>query len=159
LSPRARAEGLNRAWVGLLWKFPLHQLAGTVGAGFLAAALTFLALPPDRANTILVLGHTFPVQILVAFALGAVLSLVFAPRAAEWVWVLPAILLLIPFIESGMPFEARLQVFFGTACSPAEHCMAQLGATLPFYMGSAYSTAAFITRNIKTVVRRPARVG
>jgi hypothetical protein len=137
--------------------FILHQLLSTAGLLFLAQVLTFTAVGAARARPILLTIPYFPVQITLAVVTGALLRICFKHRAMEWVWILPLALLSIGFLETPLPFLARVGLFFGTDCKLYNHCFVQTGLTAPFYTAAAYSISAFLTSKLS--VSLPRRVG
>jgi hypothetical protein len=149
----------NGAWAAAkgTTTFIVHQLLSTAGVPFLAQVLTFTAVRPAQARPILLTIPYFPVQITLALVTGALLRICFKHRVMEWVWILPLALLSIRFLETPLPFLARVGLFFGTDCKPYNHCFVQTGLTAPFYTAAAYSISAFLTSKLR--VRLARRVG
>jgi hypothetical protein len=94
----------------------------------------------------------FPVQIVVALLLGWLVSDLFGHVSMLWIWVFPYIWLVEDFVRSplvfGMSFQSRLSHFFGWGCRPVNHCLDQIGVTLPFYTAIAYSIGALVARTM-----------
>jgi hypothetical protein len=140
----------------------MHQFVGTLGVVLLAGMLASIAfeLPnpwvhgSTRHNVYVVMTAVpyFPAQIVVAFLLGWLISDLFAHDSMLWVWVLPYIWLVYDFVRSpavsGMTFQSRFSHFFGWGCRPENHCIDQVGVTLPLYAAIAYSIGALVARKI-----------
>jgi hypothetical protein len=129
-----------------LWVFPLHLLLSTVGVGVAAGFLTFAVSSSVRARWILTEIPYYPVQILLAFAIGFALHRWWHHQSMEWVWVIPFGVLCSFFVIRPFPLSVRFDRFFGWGCRPENRCFDQLGITLPFYSAASYSLGAFLSR-------------
>lgn len=140
--------------------FAGHELLSTIGVPVLAAFLTFSIAPLlpiigpkitiGDLRAILTGTHYFPIQISLGFLFGFLAELLIKQRMTTWVWVLPAVALLIEFVflrgASLGDANRRFLHFFGSSCRPQDHCFDQLAITLPFYCSVAYSIGAFVCR-------------
>lgn len=137
---------------------------------FFAHALVALSIPfaanlslsvdiaPRAASRLLTENPFFPVQILFGLFLGFQLMRRFKHKVMLWIWIVPAMILLIailfmplrPLSVSGRELT-RIQHFFGWSCLPPNRCYEQLAITLLFYSGAAYSLGALLAQ------RTPAR--
>lgn len=136
----------------------MHQLIGTLGVVILATLLTTVAfeIPNPWGHTsarhdvygVLTESPFFPVQIAVALPVGWLLSDVFKHRSMLWIWVLPYGVLVYSFARAhsvaGLPLAGRVAYFFGSSCRPENHCIDQVGITLPFYVAAAYAVGALL---------------
>lgn len=129
--------------------FILHQLIATIGVMVVAGFLTFAVLSHARASSILTTIPYFPIQLLVAILIGAVLQIYLRHSEMKWVWVLPLVLLTIGFFSAPFSFSDRITMFFGSICTPANRCFYQTGLTLPFYTTVAYTLAAFLISKLR----------
>lgn len=141
--------GQSHRWTGLWWTFPLHQIMSSLGVPVLAGFLTFAITSVSRARWILTETPYFPVQIGLAFVIGFVLQRYLGHRVMQWVWVLPFLILSVSFVQTPLPFVARLDRYFGWGCRPELRCFVQLAVTLPFYAAVSYSLAAFLGRALQ----------
>lgn len=136
----------------------MHQLIGTLGVVMLATMLTTVAfeIPNPWGHTsarhdvygVLTGSPFFPVPIMVAFLVGWLLSDLFGHKSMLWIWVLPYGVLVYSFARmntvAGLPLQERISYFFGWGCRPENHCIDQVGITLPFYAAAAYSIGALL---------------
>ncbi len=155
---RARAAGA----------FAAHQVIATLGVMVATPAalalstpvLRLLGLPLSvtRSDQILTGMHCFPAQAATGFLLGWLLVRRTGHRSAQWVWALPALLVLLLVVTNHhvLDFEPAsvvlptfaLSHFFGSGCSPRNRCFDQVVVTLPLYAAVAYSLGALTARRL-----------
>lgn len=161
-------QGRNRKTpIRLVLIFLVHQFIATIGVLLTALLLTGFAFDVLRwfgrpytvsyAHWVLTGSPFFPVQISMGLVLGWLVGRRLRNASMFWVWVLPLIFLcyymiVLPSSTASAARDARFSHFFGWSCRPDNHCMDQAGVTLPFYVASAYSIGALISR--KLVVRQ-----
>jgi hypothetical protein len=131
----------------------LHVLLATLGVMVCSGFLAFELLPASEARKLLTTIPYFPIQIVLAFSLGFLLRLRIKQYLMEWVWVLPSAFLCIGFFLSPLTYHERFDRFFGSDCSPSNHCFDQTGLTLPFYTAIAYSLGAMVSSKVRTRIR------
>jgi predicted MFS family arabinose efflux permease len=142
--------------------FLLHQCLSTivviVGSGFIVFSIISVLhhLQPEMSNKtaslILTTIPGFPVQTMIGMLLGGCLMKNTGHRAALWVWVAPAITMLIllmhgPVAEYGIHGSANVfSHFFGNGCKPGDRCLDQIVFTLPLCTTIGYSLGAAFAR-------------
>lgn len=156
---RTRAEILNKEpefhwgdpakvnWRKLLWTFPLHQVASTFGVLFLANALTNSVFSAPTARWILTEVPYFPAPVALAFINGVFLQRRFGHRVMQWVWVLPFLILCMPytFEPRVYPLSERFARPLGGPCEPTLHCGSLRVLEAAFCTALAYSIGAILT--------------
>jgi hypothetical protein len=142
--------------------FLVHQLVGTLGVMILAGMLVAIAfdflkplvhsIASRGVYGVLAGSPYFPVQVIVALLLGWLLSDLSGQESMLWIWVLPYAWLAYWFARLpavlGMTLQERFFYFFGWGCRPENHCIDQMGDTLPFYTAVAYSVGALLAREL-----------
>ncbi|HEY2460330.1 MAG TPA: hypothetical protein VGI16_05965 [Candidatus Acidoferrum sp.] len=159
---RFRNNSLTKSFL----TFALHQFIATYGISFTAPIVFSLAFKVSY-----LFGHAslqrdfhvmvtrtpyFPVQIIFALIIGALLGLSVRHRSMLWVWVLPLAALCYAFFTAphsvmetksiSLLLQLRLSHFFGGGCRPSDRCLDQLLVTLPFYSSLSYSVGALLAR-------------
>jgi len=136
----------------------MHQFLSTyaviVGSAIIVFSVTSVLhiwrpeLDNHMASRVLTTIPEFPIQTVLAFLFGFWLMKWTGPKVALWVWVLPAIVMLIMFIHgpvAGYGFHSGANVFghfFGSGCKPRDRCLDQIVFTLPFCTAVGYSLGA-----------------
>ena len=146
-----------------LW-FLIHFFIGAIGVPIAAAVLAYSVLLPlheffpsigeRTVHWILTETPYFPLQILVGFLWGFLISRRYRHVAMLWTWAVPALAIslallfapLRPVIVSGVEIT-KVEHFFGWSCLPQNHCFEQVALTMPFYSATAYAVGAFLARN------------
>jgi hypothetical protein len=159
---------------GIAVAFAVHQIIATLGVmvatpfvlALVAPVLRFfgLSLSLAEGERILTGMHYFPLQAAFGFLLGCALGYNTRHRSAQWVWMLPALILFFLVVTNHHIADLRpaaaqfsasaLSHFFGNDCGPASHCFDQIGFTLPLYCAVAYSVGALAGRKLWLRARR-----
>jgi hypothetical protein len=142
--------------------FLLHQFLSTaalfVGSPIIVFSITAVLhvwrpeITSHTASRVLTTIPEFPIQTMLAFLFGFWLFKWTGQKAALWVWVIPAIGMLIllvhgPVAEYGLHNGANVfSHFFGNGCKPGDRCLDQIIFTLPFCTSVAYSLGAAFAR-------------
>jgi len=145
--------------------FVAHQCMSTIGiiviSAFQAFSVCSLIHPLNasvgskQASWILTEVPGFPIQVLVGFTSGLVLARKRRHnRTMQWVWILPLAFLcfgVLTFLRSSSVISVTssssiISHFFGRGCELKEHCLDQIGFTLPFLASSAYAIGALFAR-------------
>jgi hypothetical protein len=149
--------------------FFLHQCLSTigviVGVAFVVFSMTSVShhwqekIGNNTASLILtgMPGFPgFPIQAAIGLVLGWWLMKRLGQNELLWVWVLPAVVMLIvlihgPVVQLGnqSSYEA-VSHFFGNGCRPQDRCFDQVIFTLPLCTAAAYSLGAAF-RKLKTL--------
>jgi hypothetical protein len=147
-----------------VFTFISHQITSTIVLPGAVADLTFgvvyilrsmhVPLSNKSASWILTETPYFPLQIVGAWLFGFVVGTYWKRRSMLWVWVLPAVALILAglFASSlgrlGGPSDnqSHFANFFGWSCLPQNHCLLQIAFTMPLYSAVAYSLGAFLSR-------------
>jgi hypothetical protein len=134
-------------WWTLLWTFPLHQIISTVGVLLLATVLTESAVSPSTARWILGRMPYFPVPVALGFINGFFWQRRLGHRVMQWVWVLPFLMLCLPYVfDRSYPLSERFARPLGAPCEPTVHCVALRGYESAFCTAVSYSLGAFLSR-------------
>ena len=105
------------------------------------------------ASRVLTTIPEFPIQTMLAFLFGFWLFKWTGQKEALWVWVIPAIGMLIllvhgPVAEYGLHSGVTVfSHFFGTGCNPRDRCLDQIAFTLPLCTAVGYSLGALLARS------------
>lgn len=142
--------------------FLLHQFLSTivviVGSAFIVFSIISVlhhwqpGMSNKTASLILTTIPGFPFQTMIGMLLGWCLMKSTRQSAALWVWVLPAVVMLIalmhgPVAEYGAHGSANVfSHFFGSGCKPGDRCLDQIVFTLPLCTTIAYSLGAAFAR-------------
>jgi hypothetical protein len=138
--------------------FLLHQFLSTVAVMFGSPIIVFSITSvlhiwaPDinnhTASSVLTTISGFPIQTMLASLFGFWLHKWTGQKAALWVWIIPALGMLIllvygPVAEYGPHSGANVfSHFFGSGCKPEHRCFDQIIFTLPLCTSLAYSLGA-----------------
>jgi hypothetical protein len=160
-APPADNSALKRALILLV-----HQLSGTLGVLWWALVLTSFVLAIPRiwghvfvlsdARRILLAGPYYPIHIVVGLLWGWLIWKMFRHRTMLWVWIFPLLTLVLSILKDSTTtssiypgalisiFRPTLLRYFGSACRIEDHCFAQLGVTLPFYVAVSYAIGGWL---------------
>jgi hypothetical protein len=151
--------------------FLVHQTAGMLGVGILAAACTSsvvtagarLGWHVTRTSEYWVsIGNPFcPIQILCGLCIGWSLGRYFPHRYMTWVWLVPLAIFCFCFVftpvlipewtsifERPHSMQSRISYYLGWACQPSVHCLDRLLITMPLYSAVAYSLGAKLAQRM-----------
>jgi hypothetical protein len=145
--------------------FLLHQFLSTIaiilGSPIIVFSVTSVLhiwrpeINNHVASRVLTTIPEFPIQTVLAFLFGFWLMKWTGQKVALWVWVLPAIVMLIMLIHGPVAgFHSGANVFshfFGSGCKPRDRCPDQIVFTLPLCAALGYSVGAAFARSQKKV--------
>jgi hypothetical protein len=133
----------------------LHLLLGTIGIVLLSdvligtenslAQIWNVSVTYKQASWLLTEIPGFPVQAAVGLLLGFVLGKYLKRRYMIWTWVLPFVFTCLILAISPFHGSSIFVHFFGTGCSPRNHCFDQFVVALPLIASSAYSLGAWLS--------------
>ena len=144
----------------------MHQVLATLGVLLWALVLTSIAfgIPSlwghvfrmSDTRRVLLAAPYYPVQIIVGLLWGWLVWRQSRHRAMLWVWVFPLLSLIIAILDDltrtsnlypgaiSLDFRITLMRFFGAECRLEDHCLDQIGFSLPFYAAVSYAIGAWL---------------
>lgn len=137
--------------------FVLHLLWSTIGVLLSSALGVYSAysvlhewdqwFTPKLASRTLTEVPGFPIQVAVGLLYGFRAGRTSRSPLVLWIWLVPALALLIAAAEAPHTSRPLLAHFFGTMCSPSDGCFDQVGLTLPLLASASYAAGAKIARH------------